>query len=392
MLFFLCMTGGVLVGSHVYIYRRWIKHTLVSRGQRKIAKYVFIALPIFMVIAIVSARRFNGDFVTPLAYFGFGYMGVLFIAITITVLMHILQQLVERLRVMRQNEQEELAEPERRAALTRGAAVVSAIGTTVLSAESIAQAQQKPKLKRIEVPIKNLPKALEGFRIAQLSDVHIGPTLRRTFLQDVVRRVNDLKPDLIAITGDLVDGKVEQLNQHVQPLQDLRSKHGTFFTTGNHEYYSGADQWIEYLTSIGVRVLRNEHVSLTHDGAPIDVIGVDDWRAKGFGGDHGHDLPKAVRGRDSKRVGILLAHQPKSIFEAAEHDIDLVLSGHTHGGQLWPFRFAVRLVQPYIEGLHLHNDRTRIFVHRGTGYWGIPMRLAVDAEVVELILKRPLQA
>ena len=138
--------------------------------------------------------------------------------------------------------------------------------------------------------------------------------------------------------------------------------------------------------------MRNEHVSLTHDGAPIDVIGVDDWRAKGFGGDHGHDLPKAVRGRDSKRVGILLAHQPKSIFEAAEHDIDLVLSGHTHGGQLWPFRFAVRLVQPYIEGLHLHNDRTRIFVHRGTGYWGIPMRLAVDAEVVELILKRPLQA
>ena len=158
-------------------------------------------------------------------------------------------------------------------------------------------------------------------------------------------------------------------------LADLRSTHGTFFVTGNHEYYSGADSWIAELTRLGIKVLRNECVTLEHGGEKIDIVGVDDWRAKGFGEGHCHDPDKACAGRDPKRKSIMLAHQPKSIHDASRLNMDLVLSGHTHGGQIWPFNLAVRIVQPYVSGLNQHSERTWIYVHCGTGF-GDPCGLA----------------
>ena len=242
--------------------------------------------------------------------------------------------------------------------------------------------------------MRRLPHGMSGYTIVQLSDVHVGPTIGLDFIEQLVATTNALSPDLVVITGDLVDGSVQELGALVAPLAKLRARDGVYFVTGNHEYYSGADSWIKQLKALGVRVLRNERVAIraaSHDGSQngegFDLAGVDDWTAHTFGNGHGMDLDRALSGRDQERVLVLLAHQPKAIFQAARAGVDLQLSGHTHGGQLFPFNFLVRLQQPYVDGLHAHGD-TLIYVSRGTGYWGPPMRVGAPAEVTHLELVR----
>ena len=228
---------------------------------------------------------------------------------------------------------------------------------------------------------------MHGTSIVQISDVHIGPTLGKEFLATVVAQVNGLSPDIIAITGDLVDGSVAQLRDHVAPLAELRATYGVFFVTGNHEYYSGAQEWIEELARLGIRVLRNEHVAVGPEGHTIDLAGVDDWTSAGHEVGHGHDLPGALAGRDQSREVVLLAHQPRSATEAAAHGVGLQLSGHTHGGQIMPWNFLVRLQQPFVAGLYRLKD-TWVYVSRGTGYWGPPMRVGSPPEITRIELQR----
>jgi uncharacterized protein len=219
----------------------------------------------------------------------------------------------------------------------------------------------------------------------QLSDVHIGPTIDGAWLRGIVDRVNALEPDMVAITGDLVDGSVAELAAHVAPLADLRAKHGVYFVTGNHEYYSGVDAWIEELERLGVRVLRNERVEIGDGDAVFDLAGIDDHRAKDFGRGHGADLEKATAGRDESRELVLLAHQPKQVVEAAKKGVGLQLSGHTHGGQIFPWGIFVWLDQRFVAGLDRLGD-TQVYTSRGTGYWGPPMRVGAPAEITELCL------
>jgi uncharacterized protein len=194
-------------------------------------------------------------------------------------------------------------------------------------------------------------------------------------------------PDVVAITGDLVDGTVDELRDAVAPLGSLKAKYGVFFVTGNHEYFSGARAWVEELSRIGIRVLRNERVSIGEVGAAFDLAGVDDRSARRFSDDgHGEDLAKALSGRDEARAVVLLAHQPRTVLDAAAFGVDLQLSGHTHGGQIWPFGALVRLQQQFLAGLARHRD-TLIYVSRGTGYWGPPMRLFAPAEITQIVLR-----
>jgi predicted MPP superfamily phosphohydrolase len=237
----------------------------------------------------------------------------------------------------------------------------------------------------VGVKLERLPKELSGLSIVQLTDVHIGPTIGKKFLEHVVERSNDAKADAIVITGDLVDGSVASLRAHVEPLAKLRARYGVFFVTGNHEYYSGVDEWLEELGRLGVKPLRNERVALG-DAVSIDLAGVDDASARGFGPAHGPDYAKALGGALPDRELVLLAHQPSQIVHAARAGVGLQLSGHTHGGQIWPFGALVRLNQPYVAGLHKHDARTQIYVSRGTGYWGPPMRLFCPAEITKIVL------
>lgn len=238
------------------------------------------------------------------------------------------------------------------------------------------------KIRRVKVPLTKLSLQGTGFRIAQLSDIHVGPTVGKAFVERMVAATNALKPDLIAITGDLVDGTVDQLREAVAPLRNLKAKHGVFFVTGNHEYYSGADAWIAHVESLGMRVLRNERVNI--DGL-FDLAGVDDYTAARMHDLHGQDIAKAVAGHDGKLPLLLLAHQPKAFREAAEVGIDLQLSGHVHGGQMFPFGWLARLDQPLVSGLY-RRDNTWIYVSEGTGYWGPPMRVGTRCEIAVLEL------
>ncbi|XDD51905.1 metallophosphoesterase [Leptospira sp. WS92.C1] len=249
------------------------------------------------------------------------------------------------------------------------------------------QAHKKLKVIEVDVLEKNLHSSLEGFKIVQISDIHIGPTIKKSFLEAVVKTVNELEPDLIAITGDLVDGPVSKLGRHITPLANLKSKYGTFFVTGNHEYYSGALSWIRELKGHGIQVLLNENRILQHGNASITLAGVTDLKAGSIIAEHKTDPHQAMRGGETTDYKILLAHQPNSVFESAEAGFDLQLSGHTHGGQYFPGNILIYLAQKFVAGLHRHKS-TWIYVSRGTGYWGPPLRLGAPSEISVIQLKK----
>jgi hypothetical protein len=232
-----------------------------------------------------------------------------------------------------------------------------------------------------------LPESLGGTTIAQISDLHVGVTIGRDYVEDVVRRVNALEPDIIAITGDLVDGDATHLRQPIAPIAELKARHGVFFVTGNHEYYSGVEVWLKHLKAMGIRVLRNECETIGTGEASFCLAGVDDSSVRAFAEGHGADVGRALRGVDPDQEIVLLAHQPREIFAAAEHGVGLQLSGHTHGGQMWPFTWFVHLIQPYVAGLARHGS-TQIYVSSGTGHWGPPMRLGTTSEITLIELLR----
>ena len=262
-----------------------------------------------------------------------------------------------------------------------GAVLVS----LAFSAIGLFNARRVPKVVEVTIPLPGLPAALNGFRIAQISDIHVGPTIKRAFLERIVAKVNALDAQLIAITGDLVDGSVRELAEHTNALQALRSTHGSFFVTGNHEYYSGADDWVQELRRLGICVLQNEHVVLQHEGSSLVVAGVTDYSAHHFDEGQRSDPQAALEGAPDAAAKILLAHQPRSAAAAEAAGFHLQLSGHTHGGQFFPWNLFVRMQQPYTAGLHRLN-KLWVYTSRGTGYWGPPKRIGAPAEITLLRL------
>jgi len=245
---------------------------------------------------------------------------------------------------------------------------------------------RRPRIRSVDVPIKNLPEVLQGFAIAQITDLHVGPTIRRGFVAQVVARVNALQADVIAVTGDLVDGSVAQLSAHTAPLAGLRAAQGVYFVTGNHEYYSGEAEWTAEVRRLGLQVLKNEHVVLRRGRASLVLAGVTDWSAHHFDPRQRSDPQAALRGAPPDAdVKILLAHQPSSAPGAAAAGFDLQISGHTHGGQFLPWNLLIGFFQPFTVGLN-RLQSLWVYVSRGTGYWGPPNRFGVGAEITLLHL------
>jgi predicted MPP superfamily phosphohydrolase len=280
--------------------------------------------------------------------------------------------------------------------LTRGAlpldgfreasAVAVPVTALLLTLVGVVNARRLAKVVHVDVPIAGLPAALIGFVIVQISDIHVGSTIKRGYLNAIVGAVNALKPDLVAVTGDLVDGSVARLGPHVAPLAELSARHGVYCVTGNHEYYSGADAWVVELRRLGLHVLMNQNAVLEHDGARLLVGGVTDFNAHQFDPAQRSDPHAALSGAPANvGVKLLLAHQPRSAAAAAEAGFDLQLSGHTHGGQFLPWNFFVRFQQPFTAGLN-RLKKLWVYTSRGTGYWGPPVRFGAPSEITRLRL------
>ncbi|MGX1883314.1 metallophosphoesterase [Streptomyces sp. NPDC055287] len=255
-------------------------------------------------------------------------------------------------------------------------AAVAALGTVGYGTYGVLRG---PRLKRVRVPLAKLPRGAHGFRIAVVSDIHLGPILGRAHTQRIVDTINSAQPDLVAVVGDLVDGTVADLGRAAEPLAQIKARHGAFFVTGNHEYYSGAEQWIDHVRELGLRPLENDRAEI----AGFDLAGVNDLEGESQG--QGPDFVRALGDRDRTRASVLLAHQPVVIHDAVRHGVDLQLSGHTHGGQLWPGNFIAAQANPTVAGLERYGD-TQLFVSRGAGAWGPPVRVGADSDitVVEL--------
>jgi len=275
------------------------------------------------------------------------------------------------------------------AARFRAVLLVALVIPATVSAVSSALA--RPIVHQVRVGLERWPDGLRPLRLVQITDIHIGVLLGREFAQWLTDEVNRLQPDVIAVTGDLVDGTVEHLRDRVAPFGGLAAPLGVYFVTGNHDHYSGGRSWVAEIERLGLTPLRNRHVSLDVGGHEIVLAGVDDHRGGFMPGDGGEDLDAALAGTDDGRPVILLAHDPATFKAAKEHHVDLQISGHTHGGQIWPFHYLVRLAQPWVAGLHRENG-SAIWVSRGTGFWGPPMRLGAPAEITTLSIGSPLSS
>lgn len=371
----------LLSGAHYYLYKRLVRDVALPRRWRAMLSLALTVAAISIPLAMVLGRMSEIPHRALLVWPAFLWMGLLFFLFLLLVFGDGVMGIVRL--AQRINKRSTGVEFSRRVFLARALAIPVAVGATALGSVAVASALRPPRLRRVSVPLPRLPKALDGLTIAQITDLHVGQTVRREFVTSVVERINALGPDLVVITGDLVDGDVAELRDDVAPLADLKSRFGTYFVTGNHEYYSGARAWIAHLKTLGMRVLRNERVAIGSGDALLDLVGVDDSgkRHPMMLQGHGADVRKAMTGADPRRASVLLAHQPKEVHAAAAHGIGLVLSGHTHGGQIWPWGYLVGLTQPYLSGLHRHQENTWIYVSCGTGYWGPPMRLATPAEI-----------
>ncbi|MFD3550241.1 metallophosphoesterase [Streptomyces sp. NPDC058655] len=260
-----------------------------------------------------------------------------------------------------------------------GAAAAAAVATVANGAHGVLRG---PTVKRVHVPLAKLPRAAHGFRIAVVSDVHLGPVLGRAHTRRIVDTVNRTQPDLIAIVGDLVDGSVHDLGPAAEPLRELRARHGAYFVTGNHEYFSGAAQWVEHVRELGLTPLENARRELPY----FDLAGVNDIAGESEG--QGPDFAAALDDRDRARAAVLLAHQPVVIHDAVRYGVDLQLSGHTHGGQLWPGKYLADLANPTVAGLERYGD-TQLYVSRGAGAWGPPVRVGAPSDITVVELASP---
>jgi predicted MPP superfamily phosphohydrolase len=280
------------------------------------------------------------------------------------------------------------ADPVRRQSILHLTNLVLLGGSTALTALGGLAARRRAAVVDVVVPITDLPAALEGFTIVQITDIHVGPTIKKGYIEAIVDGVNALDADLVAVTGDVVDGSVLELSEHTAPLGNLKGKHGVFFCTGNHEYYSGANEWCAELTRLGLRPLMNDHVVVNHEGEDVVVAGVTDFNAGTIIPEHASDPQKAIdNAPSSSKLKILLAHQPRSCFAAVDCGFHLQLSGHTHGGQFFPWIFMVRLQQPFNAGLARMKDLW-VYTSRGTGYWGPPVRVGAPSEITRLRMTR----
>ncbi|AOJ78461.1 metallophosphoesterase [Burkholderia ubonensis] len=365
---------------HLYVGMRIIPDAFASTTARVVAALVLASFCVLIPVGMF-ARRFDEGWAATL----FGWAGAIAMGFFSSLLA---LTFVRDLMLLGVVAWRQFVHPGAWSDAASATALAVLAAAVLVSAIGFVGARRTAAVKRVSIPVQGLPAALDGLKIVQLSDIHVGPTIKRAYVERIVGAVNALDADIVAVTGDVVDGSVERLREHTAPLGRMKSRHGSFLVTGNHEYYAGAHAWIAEFRRIGLTVLLNEHVVVEHDGARAVVAGVTDFTAGGFDPAHRSDPEQALAGAPPDvATRILLAHQPRSAQAASRAGFTVQLSGHTHGGQFLPWPPFVRLQQPVIAGLRKFGDLW-VYTSRGTGYWGPPNRFGVPSEITLIRLTR----
>ncbi|MEU5932974.1 metallophosphoesterase [Micromonospora sp. NPDC047187] len=388
---------------HLYLWKRLVRDTTTPGRWRRVGGIAALVLALLVPVTLAGTQA--GLYW--LAWPGYLWLALMFYLLVVLVVLEVpmlVARLVLRRRVVAAEPTTAAPEPvlvgaagpteppaagavaapdhdpSRRLLLARGAAIFAGLTATGVTGYGIRTALGPPHLDRVRIPLAKLPRSMDGLRIATVSDIHLGPLRGRAHTERIVAAINRLDADIVAIVGDLVDGSVAELGSAAAPLRDLRSRYGSFFVTGNHEYYSGVEEWVQEVDRLGLRVLQNRRQEIQARGGVLDLAGVNDLTGAGTGLAAGPDFAAALGDRDPSRPVVLLAHQPLAAKEAARYGVDLQLSGHTHGGQMVPFNLAVRLEQPVVSGLG-EVDGTKVYVTNGAGFWGPPVRVGAEPQI-----------
>ncbi|MEV4117356.1 metallophosphoesterase [Micromonospora sp. NPDC049645] len=388
---------------HLYLWKRLVRDTTAPGRWRRVGGIAALVLALLVPVTLAGTQA--GLYW--LAWPGYLWLALMFYLLVVLVVLEVpmlVARLVLRRRVIAAEPTTAAPEPvlvgaagpteppaagavaapdhdpARRLLLARGAAIFAGLTATGIVGYGVRTALGPPQLDRVRIPLAKLPRSMDGLRIATVSDIHLGPLRGRAHTERIVAAINRLDADLVAVVGDLVDGSVAELGSAAEPLRDLRSRYGSFFVTGNHEYYSGVEEWVQEVDRLGLRVLQNHRQEIQARGGVLDLAGVNDLTAAGTGLAAGPDFAAALGDRDPSRPVVLLAHQPLAAKEAARYGVDLQLSGHTHGGQMVPFNLAVKLEQPVVSGLG-EVDGTKVYVTNGAGFWGPPVRVGAEPQI-----------
>lgn len=351
---------------HTYFWWRLIGTTELPKSWRLYLALILILLAFFFPLPFFASRYFAAPWREMVLWIGFVWMGVAFL-----LFVTLLAAELPRLFLSK--------------SYSHWITLSALAATLLLSSFALWSASREPIVKKIQISLPKLPPSMSGTTILQISDLHAGGLVSQKQIDSIFQITKELEPDLIVITGDLIDGSTKEQGKSVVSLGELEPKEGLYFVTGNHEYYSGVSDWLTYLEKLGVRVLQNERVRIGNEREGFDLAGVHDPTSARFASG-GPDLEKALQGRDVKVALVLLAHNPRNIEESRDAGVDLQISGHTHAGQLWPFNFIVKIFYPHVEGLYQVGE-TQLYVNPGTGYWGPPMRLGTRSEItlIELV-------
>ena len=382
---------------HSYLWWRLVRGTTRPGRVRRRLTLATVVLAVLLPLAVTVGRTLPTAVAAPLDWIAFSWLGIAFYLFLTLLVLEPVRWIGRRWtrRPVADGPgaavvEETVADPARRLLLGRGLAATAGVLALATAGTGAYLANSPPRVRRVPIRLPRLDPALDGLRIVTFSDAHLSATYGGRRFERVVELVNQQEPDVVAIVGDLVDGELARLRGEVAPLADLVSEQGVYFVTGNHEYFVDTRAWLGYLPRLGIDVLHNERVAISRGTASFDLAGIDDRTAASSGvPGQGADLDAALDGRDDTRPVVLLAHQPVQVERAAAAGVDLQLSGHTHGGQLWPFDQVVRLDQPAVQGWSRHGP-TQLYVTPGVGFWGPPMRVGATPEVTVIELRAPL--